>query len=153
MGADIHVFLEYQSGENDWSCGDFFFLGEDSSLSTTPIYTARNYALFDILQECIPQNAVPKNMSTLVKNEVNRWTGSLYGLNNIMVSDLFKIWTEWEEKEVLDLPAGSSGLWYNNGYILAPFIQELMRNIDFIKYRAPYPIGLNALRIVYFFDR
>ena len=153
MGADIHVFLEYKGEGDEWRCGDFFFQSIGDEFQPASLYTGRNYALFDVLHEFLPQNGVPENLSALVKHEINRWTGSIYGLNSIMVSDLLKIWTKWEEKELLDPPTVPSDLWYNNGFLVSCFIKELMRNIDFITYRAPFPIGVHELRLVYFFDR
>ena len=153
MGADIHAFLEFKGEGDEWRCGDFFFQSIGDEFQPVSLYTGRNYALFNLLEECLPHENQDTKYSLLVTNEIKRWKGSMYGLNSIMVSDLFKIWTEWEEKELLDLPTDPSGLWYNNGFVLACFFKELMRNIDFITYRAPFPIGVHELRLVYFFDR
>lgn len=112
MGCDIHMFVEYKTGEGKWINGDYFkrniyFKENDESededyreneFSVIELHGDRNYSLFSTLAKVrdysgkvIPvaePKYLPDDMSSFVKKEAKGWEGDAHSHSWLTLKEL-----------------------------------------------------------------
>ena len=176
MGADIHVFVEFNNTTSDsikWSCGDVFFYNRLSGykypFARLGAYEGRNSELFDILQNEVPQYGTPiEEPSDIFLEEWNSYKDGRYGINFITVGELVDFYREIEFKNIF---IDKGGLKFDEkAYVLYPFVIDVLNRCLSLERAGVTPsvlltnllgkrktlsrtIGGRYYRVLYFFDR
>lgn len=103
MGCDIHMYCERKLDNGKWICADHFKMNGDdeyeSKWSVIPIYSNRNYALFEVLagvrayygnDPIDTPRGLPNNVCKRIKKASDRWGSDGHSHSWLAASELFE---------------------------------------------------------------
>lgn len=161
MGRDIHVKIVKRNQETDKWEQIKLYRKEKRKFKVISVYPARNYELFDILNENEDENynAYPLSLTNLPQNlkkeiEECKNTSGYYGFKEISLADL-KLYLHKTPKVInwdceSDDPKNDPNGWKDNP--VKYFIERIEQYITFLDPYWYFTTSPSNIKILYWFD-